>query len=153
MKKSVLIILIACSLIIIFTAQRYVVGTKYILEEVSTEEWLLKGGTVDLVRLNRELNIGELIYTGTGDREVQKVTMELKTKSFLGIFPDEILSTSTIGGDKSWKIEKGFSFGRVRSNTHSISVLKSYFVKAIELHIQVESSKGLDGVVIEVPVH
>ena len=127
-------------------------GTEYNLEEVEIDGWVFNGGTIQLKGLNREFIIDNIEYIGPDELEVSKLTLELKTKNMLGILPEETLSLSSVGASESWKIETGYTFGSVSGSTHSINVLSSYFLRSIEVHIIIDSTNGLDGVVFDVPV-
>jgi hypothetical protein len=152
MARRLIISLIAIVLLLSIFVYEQLNGVVYELEETAVGDWTLRGGTIELKGLNREHSIGDLIYTGSGELEVQKITLELRTKTVLGLFPEESLSLSSIGGSETLSIEKGFSYGAVSGNTHSLSVLKSYFLKGIELRIQTYNINSIDAFVVEVPI-
>ncbi|GEM_PF-2095573 len=152
MTKKVIISFIAIVLLLSLAAYDRLNGVVYELEETVIEDWKLSGGIIELEGLRREYSIGDLTYTGLDHAEIQKITLEIKTKTIFGLLPGETLSLSSIGESETWNIEKGFNYGTVSGNTHSLSVLKSYFLTGIELHVQTESINGIDGLVVEVPI-
>ena len=153
MKRKISLAFLGIFFLICILVIGRIKGTEYVLEEVTTDEWVLERGNIKLDGLNRQFKIGDLVYVGPNEKDVKKITLELKTKSIFGIFPDETLSLSSIGESESWKIKKGFTYGSVSGSTHSTNVLKSYFLKTLELHVLTESSTGVDGVVVDIPLH